>query len=105
MNAKNEFIHVTKGYNVLCAVIDMNTGWEDEDELKPKIYLKSGYTSDEYDQFLKSIDFEYDTGFGSQNLFGTIWCDYGRWFKRGEYDGSEWWESHQYPAIPAELIK
>ena len=33
--------------------------------------------------------------------FGTIWCEDGVWFDRHEYDGSEYWDFHKYPTIPA----
>mgnify|MGYP000630626643 CR=1 FL=1 len=49
------------------------------------------------------LDFEYDSGYGGQNLFGTIWYEDGTWSERGEYDGSEWWEHRERPQIPEEL--
>lgn len=42
----------------------------------------------------------YDSGFGIQELFGTIWYTDGTWSERGEYDGSEWWEHRERPKIP-----
>ena len=42
----------------------------------------------------------YDSGFGIQELFGTIWYTDGTWSERGEYDGSEWWEHRKRPKIP-----
>ena len=55
--------------------------------------------------FLDQIDFEYDNGFGCQELFGTIWYEDGTWSSRGEYDGSEWWEYNSCPKIPKEFLK
>jgi hypothetical protein len=46
------------------------------------------------------LDFEYDAGFGSQELFGTIWYADGTWSERAEYDGSEWWRRVSRPQIP-----
>lgn len=43
------------------------------------------------DTVLPLLDFEYDSGFGSQNLYGYIWYTDGTWSERDEYDGSEWW--------------
>ena len=40
---------------------------------------------------LATLDFEYDNGYGSQELFGEIIFKDGSWLERGEYDGSEWW--------------
>ena len=37
------------------------------------------------------LDVEYDSGFGTQELFGYIWYVDGSWSEREEYEGSEWW--------------
>jgi hypothetical protein len=52
------------------------------------------------DDVLSKLDFEYDSGFGGQELYGFIWYTDGTWSERGEYDGSEWWEHKQCPALP-----
>ena len=50
------------------------------------------------EKFKKSMDFEYDNGYGSEEIpldlvvVGKDW-----WLERHEYDGSEWWE---YKTIP-----
>lgn len=67
--------------------------------------LKVGYSSEDFENFLDQIDFEYDNGFGCQELFGTIWYEDGTWSSRGEYDGSEWWEYNSCPKIPKEFLK
>jgi hypothetical protein len=46
---------------------------------------------------------EYDSGYGGQRLFGTIWMVDGTWWTRGEYDGSEWWQHHECPEYNPEL--
>lgn len=61
---------------------------------KSKFILTTGWTTDEWNSFLVSLDFEYDSGYGGQELFGVIWYVDGTWSERGEYDGTEWWE-HQ----------
>ncbi len=66
--------------------------------------LRQHYTEAEYTAFLQSLDFRYDAGYGSQELYGTIWFTDGTWAIRGEYDGSEWWQLCNRPAIPQELI-
>ena len=48
---------------------------------------------------LTQLDFEYDSGYGGQNLFGYIWYKDGAWSERGEYDGSEWWEHMTRPPV------
>lgn len=62
--------------------------------------LKEGYTPEELKTFLDSLDFGYDAGYGSQELFGTIWFSDGAWAERYEYDGSECWVIKEYPERP-----
>jgi len=94
MNAKKEFEEETKNTKVICASIQM--GYYERDVF---INLNKGYSKKEYEEFLQKLDKEYDSGYGGQELYGTIWCEDGIWFTRGEYDGSEWWNKHQYPKI------
>ena len=65
------------------------------------VFITNHYPT--YDQFLKDLDFQYDNGYGIQQLSGTIWLINGDWFERGEYDGSEWWEYKTCPQIPEYL--
>lgn len=57
-----------------------------------------------WQNFQDVADFEYDSGYGSQQIVedliivGKDW-----WLERGEYDGSEWWEFKQYPVRPEEI--
>jgi len=50
----------------------------------------------------KKLNVEYDSGYGGQQLFGTIWMVDGTWWTRGEYDGSEWWQHHECPEYDPE---
>ena len=50
---------------------------------------------------LDLLDFEYDSGYGSQVLFGYVWFTDGTWLERFEYDGSECWHHITRP-IPDE---
>jgi hypothetical protein len=52
------------------------------------------------DTILPLLNFDYDSGFGIQELYGTIWFYDGTWAERREYDGSEWWEYFVCPPIP-----
>ncbi len=108
MNAKEEFIYHTAGKIVKCATVQFDYDWCDEDDEYDEsvIYnLPVGYTPEEYEAFLQSIDRVYDNGYGGQELFGTIWYENGTWSDREEYDGSEWWEYHICRDIPDYLIK
>jgi len=96
MNAKGEFLDYTKGLKVIGASITFG-GYNDDDD--HTFVLNPLYTNDEYNKFLKFLDREYDSGYGCQELFGTIYCEDGVWLDRGEYDGSEWWNIHIYPSL------
>lgn len=103
MNCKAEFLEHTAEHEVLCAVITHGKSYYDEEEIKT-YHLPCGYIPIVLEDFLQSLDFTYDDGFGGQELFGTIWYKDGTWSDRGEYDGSEWWEYQSCPTIPKELI-
>lgn len=100
INAKTEFLSVINDKpKVKCALLIYGY-WEE-----PKHYpLKVGYTKEDLNEFLSSISFNYDNGYGSQNLFGNIWLEDGTWLERSEYDGAESWEYKNCPEIPPELL-
>jgi hypothetical protein len=101
MNAKVEFLSHIGSRKVLCAQIQHGEDYSDD---KPGVFnLTTGWNSEDWNRFLSDIDFEYDSGYGGQNLFGTIWYADGTWSDRGEFDGSEWWDYHICPNIPTEL--
>ncbi|EMI5828493.1 TPA: hypothetical protein ACH1LG_004738 [Salmonella enterica] len=47
-----------------------------------------------WDEFQTIADFEYDSGYGGQEVVSDIEIVFndGQSMHRGEYDGSEWWE-------------
>lgn len=100
-NAKAEFIEAVEGKSVLCA--DITNHLDGYYSKATKILLPRDYTPAEYDAFLQSLDFEYDAGFGIQELFGIIWYTDGTWSSRYEYDGSEEWASRRAPVVPEYL--
>jgi hypothetical protein len=96
-NAKDEFLEFTKNKpKIICAHI-INSEYE--------VILPLNYIKEDMDEFLSKIDYRYDSGYGSQNLFGFIWFDGGSWAEREEYDGSEWWAMRKCPHIPDKLKK
>jgi len=111
VNAKEELLSVLErvGGEIKCAHIYGGPGhfyWDDHDNYitKDPFLLKEGYTQEEYTEFLSKLDFKYDSGYGGQELFGTVWLmKENTWLSRGEYDGSEWWEYNECPSIPNEL--
>ena len=103
MNAKEELLKLLEGKaKVKCAMIMYG---DECDNVKKGIDLRVNYTEADFNNFLKQMDFNYDNGYGGQELFGTIWLVDGTWCSRGEYDGSEWWNYNQVPEIPAELMQ
>lgn len=101
MNARLEFISHIQNKEVLCLEITYVYDGESDEESKVKrFHLTKGYTIEEYNDLLKSLDFEYDSGYGSQELFGNIWYKDGTWSDRYEYDGSECWDYQSSPDIP-----
>jgi hypothetical protein len=104
MNAKQEFLAEVKGKNILCAVIKKSTGYDDNFiQTYDSYYLHIGYSFAFYDGFIDTLDFDYNNGYGGQELFGTIWYTDGTWSERGVYEGSEWWNYIVYPKIPKVL--
>jgi hypothetical protein len=102
-NAKTEFLRHTENKEISCASISHQDCWTEESTIG-NIKLKHGYTLEDYELFIQLLDFDYDDGYGGQELFGTIWYKDGTWSDRGEYDGSEWWQCHICPVIPKELL-
>lgn len=96
MNAKIEFLEHVKGKEILCAQFASGCNYREG-------FLKTGFSDDVYKIFLSVLDFEYDNGYGGQELYGTIWYEDGTWSSRDEYDGSEWWEHNECPEIPETL--
>ena len=100
-NAYEEYIDTLKycqkdKYKVKCACIECN---------RRDIILKIDFTDEEYEQFLKELDFKYDAGYGSQELFGKVWFKDNSWLERSEYDGSEEWAYKEYPKIDKECYR
>jgi len=92
-NAKVEFLSTISSYKLIASEIN----YRDIDGIEHDIKLKPLFNKNEYDIFLESLNHEYDDGFGGQNLYGVIFCEDAVWMQRGEYDGSEWWDTYQYP--------
>lgn len=70
----------------------------DYDGDRSVIELRSNRTEQDELSFLETLaSINYDDGYGSQELFGTIVLKDSTWLERGEYDGSEWWERRKLP--------
>ncbi len=111
MNAKQEFLDIIEGLDVLCSVIEVEGDGYSPPYLRKGEIVKSkhlilpiNFTKEEYENFLNELDFEYDNSWGHWYIDGTVWLKNGRWIERREYDGSEWWKLVQAPNIPKECF-
>jgi len=102
MNAKEELLDIIENKNITIKCAHLYTEYLFKNE--PIFILKCNYTLDEYNNFLKELDFEYDNGYGMQHLYGIVWLSDNTWLSRSEYDGSEYWVHNILPEIPKELI-
>jgi hypothetical protein len=98
-NARDEFVNHVAGKAIVCATVEYGSYLASR-----QLTLPCEWTASQYSSFLDSLDFDYDDGYGAQYLTGTIWYADGTWSTRHEYDGSEWWEYLQCPAIPEQLL-
>ena len=104
MNAREELEQLLEGKaKIKCALIEKCI-WYDEEDPYREFELKVNYTEEEFKSFLESLDFQYNAGFGIQELHGIIWFEDGSWCTRIECDDSWCWEHHQLPEIPAKLL-
>jgi hypothetical protein len=100
MNCREEFLEHVDKREVLCAQVE----YEREFGFPSSVFrLPVGYSLDDANDFLYRLNFEYDNGYGSQELYGMIWYTDGSWSERAEYDGSEWWAYKKCPEIPSKL--
>ncbi len=103
INVKEELLSALgkEQEKIVCARIDLYC--DSYEERQKTFLLKCWFSSHDYDVFLQSLDFEYDDGYGFQELFGTVWLTNGVWMKREEYEGFEYWKLRKYPPIPENL--
>lgn len=48
-------------------------------------------------EIVQSLNFIYNSSYGSVELLGIVLFNNGGWLERHEYDGSEWWEYKKTP--------
>ncbi len=96
MNAKNELLRHIKDREVIYVQIR---------EISYRAFpLSQVLIEGSLDEVLPLMNFEYDAGYGSQELFGTIWYSDGTWSDRAEYDGSERWVYQKCPPLPEKCV-
>lgn len=116
MYADKELIEFLKDKPVVkCAtVLYKSNGFNGYDHIHPadsttRYTLKCNHTNDEFNDFIKSLKFDYGNMFDSMELFGTIWFEEigfegTTWATRESNDDFEWWSYHKLPEIPSELL-
>lgn len=64
-------------------------------------WVGNGKVAGTWDAFAALADFDYDAGFGGQNIHASLRVVFndGSWLERHEYDGSEWWEYKKTPLL------
>ena len=101
MNALQELLHFTKDKeDIKCAIVK----YDKYDDGPILALLPVDFTQKQAHDFYATLNtINYDAGYGSQQLYGTIWFTDNTWATRREYDGSEWWYCHKYPDIQKEF--
>ena len=85
INAKNEFLNEIKGKDLLCCEISTF-------KIKPGyISLSVGFSEQEFNRFVNSLDFEFDDMTGPNMIDGFIWYKNNTWSERRFLNGREWW--------------
>jgi len=87
MNAKQELLEELKNYKKTIDNI-----------VAIKITYEISYKKNIEINKIEELDFDYDNGYGGQELYGYVLLDDQDWLERHEYDGAEWWEYKKYPS-------
>lgn len=103
-NCKDEFLSHIEGKDLLCCRITRDDDFYDLDK-SDEFLLPVGFSDEQYQSFLESLDWRYDFGFGCQEVYGFIWYKDGTWSERLVYDGAENWVHKTCPKIPLELYQ
>lgn len=96
MNAKKELSDIITAKNLTILKIEID--YDKEGLFCPCVNSKSKIN---HITSIDDLDFEYDDGYGLQELQGVVYCKDKNnnpvWLTRGEYDGSEWWNINTIP--------
>ena len=116
INAMQELLAMFKDEqttcNVRCAVVGLRSSktWDldlqdivDGQMCLRRAVLVENWDNDQWCNFLQDLNFNYDNGYGTQELFGVVWFKDGSWLERDEYDGSEWWQLKKSPTLPERM--
>jgi len=105
-NAKEEIVKHIEGRKVIYVDIEIVSMEFDRDiddlndpEQSPLSWVPKTIQG-KLEDVLPLLDFQYDNGFGYQEIYGTIWYADGTWSERESYDGNERWIHRVCPALP-----
>ena len=103
INAQEELLEKLKGCDGISCAFLVRTTHEGE---RTTIVLKLNHSFDDYDRFLKLLNFEYDNSFGGGYLKGTIWFEDDTCMERiiTDDDRGEFWWHNMLPYIPFECV-
>ena len=73
---------------------DENDNWINWQNRKTRTFF-----GNDLELLMQELDFEYNAGYGSQEIEGFISFTDDTWLEREEYDGSEWWDFKQCPKL------
>lgn len=107
VNASQEFEELATGLRNNAAILCASLMFMGDGHPEKPIFLKKGYTREDYDRFLDKIDRNYQNNYQQFHLlYGNVWLDDGTWFERQRTDGSfgfvEVWKHNEFPPIPPE---
>ena len=92
INAKQELLKIVNTNNLTILKIDIKYYGNISNNRK---------TNTKFITSLDALDFDYDAGYGVQELYGIVYCKDSNsnptWLTREDYDGSEWWKINTIP--------
>jgi hypothetical protein len=103
-NAKASILDCAGMNGIRCAAISIDK----DGEPSSKLALKLGHSKMELAAFLEQLDFYYhnDYGHSDPKITGIVWLEGvdNPWIVSAEEDGRYYWEFHQRPRVPDELL-
>ena len=76
INARVELLEILGDRTIECAKISVGSEWSENNPIGD-IILKKRYSFLSFREFSDALNFEYDNGFGMQELKGVVWLKDG----------------------------
>jgi hypothetical protein len=97
VNAKQEFLKLDELKGKDIALEFMGAQLKTTQYWRPHDWVV--FNCSQYEAFLEWLDFNYNNGYGSQELHGFILLKNEKWLDRHVYDGSEHWVLRERPTL------